>query len=82
MNPYRLPRTVVPSRYDIRLEPDLTTFTFTGAETVAVTVTEPVTEIWLNALELTITAVSIENDRRESERGSATAEPAEITLAV
>ncbi len=76
MNPYRLPRTVVPSRYDIRLEPDLTTFTFTGAETVAVTVTQPVTEIWLNALELTITAVSIENDRRESQRGSATAEPA------
>jgi puromycin-sensitive aminopeptidase len=77
VNPHRLPRTVVPSRYDIRLEPDLTTFTFAGAETVAVTVTEPVTDVWLNAVELAITAVSVENDRGESQRGVATAEPAD-----
>ncbi|HEV8144252.1 MAG TPA: M1 family metallopeptidase [Methylomirabilota bacterium] len=76
MNPYRLPRTVIPSRYDIRLEPDLTTFTFTGTETVAITAAEPVSEIWLNAVDLTITAVSVDNDRGESQRGSATAEPA------
>jgi puromycin-sensitive aminopeptidase len=75
MNPYRLPRTVVPSRYDIRLEPDLATFSFTGVETVLVTVTEPVTDIWLNAVELTITATSVENVRGESQRGIATAEP-------
>ena len=74
MNPYRLPRTVAPSRYDIRLEPDLTTFTFTGTETVAITVAEPVSEIWLNAVDLAITAVSVENDRGDSQRGSATAE--------
>ena len=59
MNPYRLPRTVVPSRYDIRLEPDLTTFVFTGVETVTVTVSEPVTDIWLNAVELAITSASM-----------------------
>ena len=75
MNPYRLPRTVIPSRYDIRLEPDLTTFVFTGIETIAVTVAEPVTDIWLNAIELAVTSVSIENARGESQRGSATAEP-------
>src|SRR5947207_8099797 len=74
LNPYRLPRTVAPSRYDIRLEPDLTTFTFTGTETVAITVAEPVSEIWLNAVDLAITAVSVENDRGDSQRGSATAE--------
>jgi puromycin-sensitive aminopeptidase len=74
VNPYRLPRTVVPSRYDIRLEPDLTTFVFTGVETVAVTVSEPVTDIWLNAVELAITSASIENARGESQRASATAE--------
>jgi puromycin-sensitive aminopeptidase len=72
VNPYRLPRTVIPSRYDIRLEPDLTTFAFTGAETVTVTVSEPVTDIWLNAVELTITGVSVENARGESQRGAAT----------
>ena len=54
MDPYRLPRTVVPSRYDIRLEPDLTTLTFRGEETVAVTVAEPVGEIVLNAVELAV----------------------------
>src|SRR5438477_4130203 len=75
VNPYRLPRTVVPSRYDIRLEPDLTTFTFTGSETVAVTVSEPVTDIWLNAVELAITSVTAENERGESRPGIAAAEP-------
>ena len=39
MDPYRLPRTIVPGRYDLRLEPDLTTLTFRGVETVAITVT-------------------------------------------
>ena len=29
-DPYRLPRTAVPSRYDLALEPDLTPFTFAG----------------------------------------------------
>jgi puromycin-sensitive aminopeptidase len=76
VDPYRLPRTVVPSRYDIRLEPDLTTFAFTGSETVTVRVVEPCTEIWVNAVDLSLTAVSVTNARGESQRGSATAEPA------
>ena len=54
MDPYRLPRTVVPSRYDIRLEPDLTTLTFRGEETIAVSVAEPVREILLNGVELAV----------------------------
>ena len=56
---YRLPETVVPERYDIRLTPDLNAFTFAGEETVAITVREPVTEIVLNAIELTIHSVSV-----------------------
>jgi puromycin-sensitive aminopeptidase len=59
-NPYQLPTTVVPERYDIRLEPNLTTFTFVGEQSVAITVREPVTEIVLNALELEIDKVSVE----------------------
>ena len=37
---YRLPTTVVPSRYDLRLEPDLDNATFSGEETVTVDVTD------------------------------------------
>jgi len=56
---YRLPATVVPSRYDVRLEPDLDAATFAGEETVAITVKEPVTEITLNAAELSIQSASV-----------------------
>ncbi len=62
---YRLPRTVVPERYEIRLEPDLNNFTFKGEETVQVIVAEPVKEIVLNALDLKILEATIENGRGE-----------------
>ena len=51
---YRLPRTVLPERYDITLTPDLEAFTFAGEEAVRVRVQEPTREIVLNAAELTI----------------------------
>src|SRR2546429_578542 len=51
---YRLPRTVEPSRYDLTIEPDDQSSTFTGGVDVAVTVNEPVTAIVLNAVELAI----------------------------
>jgi aminopeptidase N len=50
----RLPRTVLPSRYELTLEPDLEAGTFTGEEAVEVTVAETTGEIVLNALELQI----------------------------
>jgi puromycin-sensitive aminopeptidase len=62
VDPYRLPRAVVPTRYDIRLEPDLTALTFRGEEIVAVTVAEPVTEIVLNAVDLAIDTAELAND--------------------
>jgi puromycin-sensitive aminopeptidase len=54
MNPYRLPRSVVPSRYDLRLEPDLAAATVRGEVTIALTVQEATREIVLNAIELAI----------------------------
>ncbi|MBA3363753.1 MAG: DUF2808 domain-containing protein, partial [Actinobacteria bacterium] len=50
--PYRLPRTVVPSRYDLTLEPNLDTGGFQGSIEVAIEIVEPVTEIVLNSNEL------------------------------
>ena len=70
MDPYRLPRTAVPSRYDIRLEPDLTTLTFNGTETVALDISERVSDVTLNAIELTIETASLENDRGETIRAT------------
>jgi puromycin-sensitive aminopeptidase len=63
---YRLPRTVVPTRYDLTLEPDLDAGTFDGAVQVALEVREPVTEIVLNANELRLDEATLaaSNDRR------------------
>jgi puromycin-sensitive aminopeptidase len=56
---YRLPKSVKPEHYEVRLEPDLKNFTFTGDETVAIEIHEPVDEIQLNALELEIDQVTV-----------------------
>ncbi|MGH7167620.1 MAG: M1 family metallopeptidase, partial [Nitrospiraceae bacterium] len=62
MDPYRLPRQVVPTRYDIRLVPDLTTSVFAGVEIITVMVHEPTSEIVLNATELEMSEAAIENE--------------------
>ena len=59
-SPYRLPRTVIPSRYEIILEPDLEAASFTGTVAIEVDIKETLSEIWLNAAELQIHSASIE----------------------
>lgn len=56
---HRLPTTVTPERYEIRLTPDLSTWTFSGEEKVSIEVNEPVREIVLNAAELEFRSVSL-----------------------
>jgi puromycin-sensitive aminopeptidase len=73
VDPYRLPRTVVPTRYDLLLEPDLAAATFAGVETITVTVREPTREIVLNAAELEVGPAGLHNDADHSQ-------PATITL--
>ncbi len=59
-DPYRLPRTARPVRYDLTLTPDLGTATFTGRVTIDVEVVEPVDELVLNSLDLEITASTLD----------------------
>jgi len=62
LDPYRLPRHVIPLRYDLRLEPDLASASFAGQETITLAVYQPTSEIVLNAIELTIASAQITSD--------------------
>ena len=59
---FRLPRTVVPSHYGIRLVPDLAAATFTGTVAIDVDVAEATSSVVMNALDLTITSASVVAD--------------------
>ena len=58
-SPYRLPRTVLPSRYQVSLVPDLDNASFTGTVSIATEAVEAASEIVLNAIELQIHSVSV-----------------------
>ena len=64
MTSTRLPRHVVPSRYNIHIDPNLDASTFVGQETVEVVVREPSEEIVLNAADLAIHSAVIEGGAR------------------
>ncbi|MDQ6782278.1 MAG: M1 family metallopeptidase [Actinomycetota bacterium] len=55
----RLPRTAIPSRYDLELAPDLAESSFTGTVTIDLEVTSDTTELVLNAAELVIDTAEI-----------------------
>ena len=61
-DPYRLPRHVIPTHYDLHIEPDLSSHSFTGHEVVTLTVVEPTAEIVLNATELEISSAILSGD--------------------
>ncbi|NMP22067.1 M1 family metallopeptidase [Sulfobacillus harzensis] len=56
--PYRLPRTALPRRYELVIEPNLPDGRFVGTVRIEVDVHEPLNEMILNALDLTIGDVS------------------------
>ncbi|RTL37677.1 MAG: M1 family peptidase [Candidatus Melainabacteria bacterium] len=62
---YRLPRNVVPEKYEIKIEPDLVNFRFDGEELIHVTIAEPVREIILNALELELFDAFVTNNQQK-----------------
>src|SRR5262245_10387411 len=69
--PYRLPITVIPGHYEIKLAPDLSTATFAGEEKVLIQIVEPVRQIIVNAAELEFQAVSIKGPDGKVVRGNA-----------
>lgn len=77
---YRLPDTVRPERYQLRLIPDLAAFTFKGEETIEVFIREPVEEIVLNAIELVIHAVRIDSSEGGRHECNATVDGADERL--
>lgn len=74
-DPYRLPRHVIPTSYDLRLEPDLTGATFTGQVTITITVEQTTRNILLNAVDLLVTSALVEGPRGERFEASVELEP-------
>jgi puromycin-sensitive aminopeptidase len=66
---YRLPTTVVPERYEIKLTPDLSAAKFAGEEKVFIQVLAPVRQVVVNAAELEFQAVSIKGPGGKVVRG-------------
>src|SRR5271170_4831203 len=55
----RLAKTVIPEHYTLTLTPDLKAATFTGAETIEVSLTEPANTITLNSAEIAFQSVTV-----------------------
>ena len=62
LDPYRLPRSVLPSRYDLDLAIDPDQPTFRGRVKVSVDVIEPTDRVVLNSLELTLGTVAVASE--------------------
>ena len=58
-NPHRLPSSVVPSHYRIKLEPDLEKATFIGSVEIEVEVNNPADTIQMNAADLAIQSARV-----------------------
>ncbi len=61
----RLPQTVVPEHYSLKLAPDLKAATFTGIETIDVNLAESTDHITLNAIEIEFKTVTVTQDGKE-----------------
>jgi aminopeptidase N len=79
----RLPKTVRPQHYSLKLTPDLKAATFTGSEVIDVTLAEPSSSITLNAHDLTFKSVKIEAaGKTQTASGSLDKEKEQATFTV
>ena len=72
----RLPKTVTPLHYTLRLTPDLQKAVYAGSETIAVKLATPSDSITLNAIEIQFSKVSID-DNGQKLTGSVTLDEGE-----
>ncbi len=72
VDPDRLPTTVVPSAYRLRLEPDLESASFIGRVEIDVVVAEPTSTVVLNAHQLELDAPSVRADDGPTTQGTVT----------
>ena len=61
----RLPANVRPEHYTLRLTPDIDKATFSGEETINVTLAQPADSITLNAAEIQFQSVTANNGKHE-----------------
>ncbi|MGQ0832195.1 MAG: M1 family metallopeptidase [Microthrixaceae bacterium] len=82
-NPHRLPRSILPRRYDLTVTPDLAAATFDGSVDIDVDVAEPSRAVTLNAIELEIDQAWVTADGHRHEATVALdAEAERATLAL
>jgi puromycin-sensitive aminopeptidase len=60
IDPFRLPRHIIPNRYELRLQPNLSTGAFAGRETIILRVMRTTNTIILNAVDLAISSAILE----------------------
>jgi aminopeptidase N/puromycin-sensitive aminopeptidase len=58
----RLPTTVIPTHYILKLTPDLKAATFSGEESIDVNTSQPTNSITLNAIEIAFQSVTIDSN--------------------
>ncbi|MFN2507698.1 MAG: M1 family metallopeptidase [Chthoniobacterales bacterium] len=78
--PGKLPKFVVPEEYAIRITPDVKKLGFSGSETIKLNVRKPARELVLNALEIEITAASV--DGKAVPKSAIKLDPKQETLSV
>ncbi|MDH3190368.1 MAG: M1 family metallopeptidase, partial [Acidimicrobiia bacterium] len=72
---YRLPRAVIPSHYDLRIEPNFESFGFSGQVVIQAAAVERVAEIVLNAIEIDLNRVSVQGPDGSSQEAGLSYDP-------
>ena len=65
MNKKRLPKSTYPSRYEIELDIDLDSFSYTGTQKVNFNVVEATNKIVLNSIGIEVTNAKIETIKQD-----------------